>query len=231
MLSEVEACGETETVPALELACGTGRLLIPYRQDGFDVEGLDASVEMLAICRQKAEAAGVSVTLHRAAMESFALRRRFRVVYCPVGSLCLLTTADAVRSALCSIFAHLEPGGRTALSLLRLGGQPAAAADGRKLARQGVRRSDGAVFRVWRETMPPVEPDIVRSRSTTEKSVDGKVVAAFSHVFDVRPIAPAESIAALTAAGFVDTVLLDARGSAPISSGEPGYVVLAKRSA
>src|ERR1700687_356150 len=40
--------------PALEIACGTGRLLIPYLRDGLDVEGLDASAEMLDICRRKA---------------------------------------------------------------------------------------------------------------------------------------------------------------------------------
>ena len=32
--------------PALDLACGTGRLLIPYLRDGLDVDGCDVSADM-----------------------------------------------------------------------------------------------------------------------------------------------------------------------------------------
>ncbi len=32
---------------ALEVACGTGRLLVPLLRDGLNVEGLDTSPEML----------------------------------------------------------------------------------------------------------------------------------------------------------------------------------------
>ena len=45
---------------ALEIACGTGRLLVPFLRDGLAVEGLDASAEMLAICRSKAAHVGVT---------------------------------------------------------------------------------------------------------------------------------------------------------------------------
>ena len=33
--------------PALDAACGTGRLLIPYLRDGLDVDGCDISPDML----------------------------------------------------------------------------------------------------------------------------------------------------------------------------------------
>ena len=48
---------------ALEIACGTGRLLVPFLRDGLVVEGMDASDEMLSICRAKAARAGVTPTL------------------------------------------------------------------------------------------------------------------------------------------------------------------------
>jgi SAM-dependent methyltransferase len=48
---------------ALEVACGTGRLLVPFVRDGLAVEGVDASEEMLALCRIKAAHAGVTPTL------------------------------------------------------------------------------------------------------------------------------------------------------------------------
>ncbi len=46
---------------ALEIACGTGRLLVPFLRDGLVVEGLDASAEMLAICHTKAAFRGASL--------------------------------------------------------------------------------------------------------------------------------------------------------------------------
>lgn len=39
---------------ALDIGCGTGRFLIPLSQRGWDVTGIDASSDMLAILRQKA---------------------------------------------------------------------------------------------------------------------------------------------------------------------------------
>ena len=36
--------------PALDVACGTGRLLVPFVEAGFDVDGVDVSEDMLAHC-------------------------------------------------------------------------------------------------------------------------------------------------------------------------------------
>ena len=40
--------------PALDAACGTGRLLVPYLQAGLDVDGCDISPDMLARARERA---------------------------------------------------------------------------------------------------------------------------------------------------------------------------------
>jgi ubiquinone/menaquinone biosynthesis C-methylase UbiE len=37
--------------PALDIGCGTGRLLLDYLADGIDIDGVDVSPEMLDICR------------------------------------------------------------------------------------------------------------------------------------------------------------------------------------
>ena len=49
--------------PALDVACGTGRLLIPFLRAGLDVDGCDVSADMIAVCREKAEREGLSPTL------------------------------------------------------------------------------------------------------------------------------------------------------------------------
>ena len=39
--------------PVLEPMCGTGINLIPFVEAGAEIDGLDASPHMLAVCRQK----------------------------------------------------------------------------------------------------------------------------------------------------------------------------------
>src|ERR671911_2014044 len=47
--------------PALDVGCGTGRVLIPLLQEGFDV---DISPDMLAYCREHAEREGFTPKLY-----------------------------------------------------------------------------------------------------------------------------------------------------------------------
>ena len=42
--------------PALDVACGTGRLLLDYMQEGVDIDGVDISPEMIAVAGEKAAA-------------------------------------------------------------------------------------------------------------------------------------------------------------------------------
>ena len=66
--------------PALDVGCGTGRLILDYLQAGLDVDGVDNSPEMLAICRAKAAASGVDVSgrLFEQEMDRLALRAPIR---------------------------------------------------------------------------------------------------------------------------------------------------------
>jgi ubiquinone/menaquinone biosynthesis C-methylase UbiE len=62
--------------PALDVGCGTGRLLLDYMADGVDVDGVDNSPEMLALCGQKAEKLRLKPNLYEQEMASLALPRR-----------------------------------------------------------------------------------------------------------------------------------------------------------
>ena len=67
--------------PALDVACGTGRLLLPYLRAGLDVDGCDISPDMLAHCREKAAKEGFSPNLYAQAMHELDLPRRYRSIY------------------------------------------------------------------------------------------------------------------------------------------------------
>jgi SAM-dependent methyltransferase len=97
--------------PILELGCGTGRILVPLRRMGKDVEGLDISGEMLAICREKLAAEGLSATLYEQDCAAFSTGRRYDMIFMSGGSFHLIAEMEQVRSCLAHVHAHLNPDG------------------------------------------------------------------------------------------------------------------------
>lgn len=129
--------------PALELGCGDGDPLLDLRARGLDVEGLDASADLLDRCRARADERGLAVTLHESAMEAMELRRRYRSIYLAGPTFNRLVDDDVAWRALARIHAHLEPGGSALVPLLVSAPTPAAALG---LPRELV-ADDGAVRR------------------------------------------------------------------------------------
>jgi SAM-dependent methyltransferase len=96
--------------PALDIACGTGRLLLPYLRAGLDVDGCDVSDDMLALCREAAAREGLTPTLYSQAMHELDLPRRYRtIVVC--GGLGLGSNREQDLVALRRFHEHLQPGG------------------------------------------------------------------------------------------------------------------------
>jgi len=96
---------------ALDVGCGTGRLLLRYLKLGLVVEGIDTSADMLAICRQKAERQGLRVVLYQQAMQNLDLPRRYKTIYIPCGTFMLITHLEEAWETLKRFYNHLEPGG------------------------------------------------------------------------------------------------------------------------
>ena len=95
----------------LELACGTGRLLIPMARAGLAVSGVDIVRPMLDCARAKADAAGVALDLVHADMRGVHLERRFAMILIAFNSMLHLATVDDFRALLASVRRHLTPDG------------------------------------------------------------------------------------------------------------------------
>lgn len=95
----------------LDIACGTGRVLIPILQTGADADGMDLFPPMLDTARRKVAALGLSPTLHHGDMADFQLPRRYALITITFNAFChMLTTDDQLRCLSC-IRRHLLPGG------------------------------------------------------------------------------------------------------------------------
>jgi SAM-dependent methyltransferase len=97
--------------PVLDIACGTGRILLPCLQSGVDIEGLDLFEPMMKTLRAKAKALGLAPTLHQADMSSFELNRKFMLIMIPFNAFIHNMTQDAQISCLQRCREHLLPGG------------------------------------------------------------------------------------------------------------------------
>ena len=67
--------------PVLDLACGTGRLLLPLLRAGIDIDGCDLSEDMLYHCRKKAVSESFNPRLYTQSMHAFDLPRRYKTIY------------------------------------------------------------------------------------------------------------------------------------------------------
>lgn len=131
----------------LDLGCGTGRVLLPLAADGIDIEGVDNSAEMLKICKEKAKAVGVNVTLHQQSMEKLSLGdKKFHSILIPGASFQILTDRAAAKACLENIRSHLAPDGQVLISTFipwyELGSD--ATTGHWRLHKEAIREDDGA---------------------------------------------------------------------------------------
>lgn len=103
----------------LELACGTGRLLVPLARAGAMLTGVDVSPAMLAVAREKVLRASqdARVKLVEADMRSYDLGRQFGLVMVGLNSLMHLETRQAQREAIETAARHLRAGGRFVIDI------------------------------------------------------------------------------------------------------------------
>ena len=107
--------------PVVEVGCGTGRVLIPIARAGVEIVGVDASTNMLRVCRERLghepEAVQSRARLVQADMRSFDIDGRFTLATIPFRPFQHLLTVDDQLACLATIRRHLVDGGRLILDI------------------------------------------------------------------------------------------------------------------
>ena len=226
--------------PVLDVACGTGRLLIPFLRAGMDIDGVDISSDMLALCTQRARSEGLSPQLYRQPMHELALPRKYKaIVVC--GGFALGGSRLQDQEALNRFFHHLEPGGALLLDnylpykdaeewrywvkeeRLRLP-EPWPSTGRRKQAENG--EEIELLGRL--AAFDPLEQVVTRQVQALLWR-DGEVVKREEHTLLERLYFRNELLAMLALAGFHDVQVLADYGEAPASADSGILIYVARR--
>lgn len=93
---------------ALEIGCGSGRLMLPLLAAGYDIEGMELSPDMIALAYEQAKRDGLEPIIHTGDMESWQAPRRYAALLAPAFTLQLAAHPGPVLQHWNN---WLEPGG------------------------------------------------------------------------------------------------------------------------
>ncbi len=224
--------------PALDVGCGTGRLTLDYLAAGLDIDGVDNSPEMLAICREKAAALGINIEgrLFEQGMDVLDLPRRYATIIVPSSSFQLLTDVAAAAEALRRFYGHLSPGGILVMSIMsqlwpgdRM--PPHMTWTDWMKAGQKPRPEDGAMIRRSIRTRYDLENQLEHEENRYELLVEGEVIQTEEHsrIPAVRWYTQEQTVAAVERAGFSDVRLTSGFTDAPATATDTTFCVLGTR--
>ncbi len=99
----------------LDVACGTGRILLPMARKGISIIGIDQSPGMLERCHQmldkEDESVRTRVQLEQMDMRNFNLDERFALATIPFRPMQHMVKVTDQLNTLRSVHRHLSPGG------------------------------------------------------------------------------------------------------------------------
>jgi SAM-dependent methyltransferase len=217
---------------AVELGVGNGRLIIEAARRGKEMTGVDLSPAMLALCRRRAEEAGVSALLDliEGDFRDFRLRTPAALVTIPFHSLGHLETRDDQRAALRHIRTQLAPGGRLVLDHFVLDRTLAEKNDGVQNLRDIRREPDGALSVLWVASRFDFVAQRIRVIATEEVAgADGVVRERRLLELGLAWIDPAELRALLEETGYEVEALFGGFDRSPFDEASRTQVWVARR--
>jgi SAM-dependent methyltransferase len=224
--------------PALDVGCGTGRLLLEYLASGLDVYGVDESAAMLDICRAKAAGMRLNVEnrLFEQEMARLSLGQRYAVIFVPSSSFQLLTDAQDAKEAMARFYKHLLPDGIFVMSIMSKlwkGNTPPVQmqwSEWRKVA-EGVRREDGATIRRSMRMRYDHEQQLEHEEDRFEVLRDNQIIQSeiCSRAPATRWYTQAQAIACCERAGFTAVTATSRFTLGPASPADTLFCVIGTR--
>ncbi len=216
--------------PILELACGTGRLLLPLAEAGYDVTGVDISAEMLRRAREKAEKAKLlgRVTLIHGDVRTFESPRKHAMAFVAVSSFMVFTDNEAILDALGNIRRHLRPGGLLIIDLFNPDPRLLLDGDGRMILQKEWREEDGTLVQKFVIRRTDFATQIQRIEFVYDLVHPNGRLERFVHPVTLRYLWRNEGELLLEEAGFAVEAVYGSYELDPYEDGSPSLIFVAR---
>ena len=190
--------------PVLDLACGSGRLLIPALAAGVDIDGLELEAEMMGELTRKARARELEPRIHPGDMRNLALPRRYALIYCAFNTLVHNLTPEDWIATLRGCREHLAPGGTLAFDVQTMTPAALCDPDGVPVQEFDVRYPEaGLTLRVIDSRRKDPVAQLQRSRiEVQELDAEGAVTTKHRFETTIRWVQKNELTLMLAMAGF-----------------------------
>ena len=168
--------------PVLEPMCGTGRFLIPLREKGIDIDGIDASEQMLEKCRIKAGEKNLHPKLYLQKLEDMIVEREYGLIFLPSGSFGLLTEYPVVLKSLKNMYDSLMPKGRILFEI-------STPSDFSEMSEENVRevfRNDGSKIKLTTQSRFEKNSNIETIICTYEDVSDSNVTNVETEIMKIK---------------------------------------------
>lgn len=165
--------------PALDIGCGTGRILLDFLQQGIDIDGVDNSPDMLRLLEHKAEKLNLQPIVYQKEMHNLSLPRKYQTILVPSSSFQLLLDASLPPLAMNCFYEHLLPGGVLAMPFMTLWkeGDPLES----EFTREVTRPEDGATIRRWSYARFDPDTGLEHAIDRYEIVLDSQITASEQH--------------------------------------------------
>ena len=169
-----EMCGS----PLLELACGSGRLLVALARQGFELTGVDSSAVMLNLAKEALNRAGVATPckLVQEDMSRLRLGQKFRLAFIALGSFGHVCTRQEQRQTLAAVREHLTTGGRFILDISNADIRYMEDLSGQVLHQGTWQRDDGAMLSHFVSPASSLTRDLLELTHFYEEHRQGEAV-------------------------------------------------------
>jgi ubiquinone/menaquinone biosynthesis C-methylase UbiE len=212
--------------PVLDVGCGTGRILLDFMQQGFDIDGVDNSPDMLALLQQKAEKLDLNPTVYQQEMHKLSLPRKYQTILVPSSSFQLLLDESLPSKAMNCFYEHLLSGGTLAMPFMTLWkqGDPLES----EFTREVTRPEDGATIRRWSYSRFDPDTDFEHTIDRYEIVRNGEVITSEEHHQSpaTRSYTQKQAVSLYEEAGFNDVRAFHEFTFEPVKPGDTTFCVL-----
>jgi SAM-dependent methyltransferase len=220
---------KTAKGPILDIACGTGRVLLPCLQAGAKGDGLDLSEAMLRTLKTKADARGLSPAVYASDMSNFDLPSRYALIMITFNAFIHNMTQDAQIRCLECCRRHLMPRGLLAFdtffpSLEIIGAPPGT----RVLESEKTEAATGRTLRMYdTRTFDRVAQTQHSINDLEWLDAEGKIESVRRFEFTTRYLYKQEMTLLLRLAGFARWEILGDFGGRPLERETDAMIVKA----